>query len=224
MKLSTALLAAVLALALALGGCGGSAKHSSTATSVASSSSTTTTTPSSTTSSSTSTSTTTRTAVTHPVSVTPPPTPSGTPPAPDGLRQTTGYATYELCSSHCSGAVPASLRRALRLPSGCSPASPAGAVKPSPITVPVSSFIGSSWKGARVTWRDSGYSGPVLIRGRQIGGPHAVGFGVGRVPYDELQLYAPGQWQTFTRVRSGGCYAYQVDGSAFSTVIVFKAK
>lgn len=91
------------------------------------------------------------------------------------------------------------------------------------------SFIGSAWDGGRVTWTASGYSGPVLIRGRELGGPHAVGFGEGHVPYDELQLLGramgspPGQWQSFTRVRGPGCYAYQVDGTSFSKVIVFRA-
>ena len=30
-------------------------------------------------------------------------------------------------------------------------------------------------------------------------------------------------WITYTRVRGGGCYAYQVDGTGFSEVIVFRA-
>jgi hypothetical protein len=160
----------------------------------------------------------------------------GTPVAPDGLRQTSGYSTYDLCASQCSGAVPASLRRALRLPAappgGCPVTSGTGPVKPagSPTPLPVSPFVGSVWQGGRVTWTVSGgYTGPVLIRGRQLGGPHAVGFGEGHTPYDELQLLGPamgaprGQWPSFTRVRSPGCYAYQVDGTSFSEVIVFRA-
>ena len=97
-------------------------------------------------------------------------------------------------------------------------------------------FVGSAWQGARVTWRSSpGYQGPVLIRGRELAGPHAVGFGEGHVPYDELQLLGRAygvaarpagserQWPSFTRVRGPGCYAYQVDGTSFSEVIVFRA-
>lgn len=96
-------------------------------------------------------------------------------------------------------------------------------------------FIGSAWKGARVTWvAAKTYAGPVLIRGHQLGGPGAVGFGEGRTPYDELQLLAPStgapsvpgegrSWLSFTRVRRAGCFAYQVDGTSFSTVIVFRA-
>jgi hypothetical protein len=103
-------------------------------------------------------------------------------------------------------------------------------VKPVPTTqLALTPFVGSAWKGARVTWQAPGYSGPILIRGRQLGGSGAVGFGEGHVPYDELQLLGtamsapPGQWPSFTRVQSPGCYAYQVDGTSFSEVIVFRA-
>jgi hypothetical protein len=167
---------------------------------------------------------------------TPPPIPAGTPPAPDGLRQSTGYSTYELCASDCSGTVPLGLRRPLRLPSisagGACRVSPGnGPVKQvgSATTLKLQQFVGSAWAGGQVTWTAAGYSGPVLIRGRELGGPHAVGFGEGHVPYDELQLLGPamgaprGQWPSFTRVRGPGCYAYQVDGESFSEVIVFRA-
>ena len=66
-----------------------------------------------------------------------------------------------------------------------------------------------------------------------IGGG-ALGFGTGTMPYDELQLLDAGQgaprvagggraWITYTRVQAGGCYAYQVDGTSFSEVVVFRA-
>jgi hypothetical protein len=90
-------------------------------------------------------------------------------------------------------------------------------------------FVGSAWKGARVTWQASGYQGPILIRGSQVGGPGAVGFGEGHTPYGELQLLGtamgapPGQWPSFTRAQGPGCYAYQIDGTSFSKVIVFRA-
>jgi hypothetical protein len=101
-----------------------------------------------------------------------------------------------------------------------------------PASLGVSSFVSSSWSGARVTWASApAYGGPVLIRGGQLGGAQPVGFGEGNVPVDELQLLssalpAPGgarEWPSFTRVRKPGCYAYQVDGTSFSTVIVFRA-
>jgi hypothetical protein len=99
----------------------------------------------------------------------------------------------------------------------------------------VAPFIGSSWLAGRVTWTAAGgYKGPVLIRGRELGGSGAVGFGEGRTPYDELQLLDTGHgapaasgggraWLSYTRVRAPGCYAYQVDGTSFSSVIVFHA-
>jgi hypothetical protein len=107
------------------------------------------------------------------------------------------------------------------------------AAQPTPFAV--TSFINSSWSGGRVSWVAApGYTGPVLIRGGQVGGPGAVGFGEGHVPVDELQLLTastsssgepPGarEWASFTRVRSPGCYAYQVDGTGFSEVITFSA-
>ena len=257
------LVAGSAALALALTGCGSSSGSPTTAThttaaptttsSAASTSTTATDTttaprrrrpqPTPTTASSTSSRSAASTTSSTPATVrtAPSPVPAATPAAPDGLSQTTGYSTYELCSSGCSGAVPGSLRRALHLPSaGSGSACPVSAGS-SPVTpsgggdLTVSSFIGSAWQGARVTWTAaSSYTGPVLIRGRQLGGSGAVGFGEGHVPYDELQLLAAGAgapagsgggraWLSVTRVRSPGCYADQVDGTSFSTVIVFRA-
>jgi hypothetical protein len=97
-------------------------------------------------------------------------------------------------------------------------------------------FIGSSWAGARVIWiAQPSYKGPVLIRGGRTDAGGAVGFGLGHVPLDELQLVSSGQqapppppggrsWLSFTRVRAPGCYAYQVDGTSFSRVIAFRAR
>lgn len=96
-------------------------------------------------------------------------------------------------------------------------------------------FAGSRWTGAKVLWvADATYAGPVLIRGRQLDGPRAVGFGSGVVPLRELQLLRPGarsadeptgyrEWPSYTRVPGPGCYGYQVDGTSFSTTIVFLA-
>jgi hypothetical protein len=103
------------------------------------------------------------------------------------------------------------------------------AVQPSPLAV--ASFVGSTWPGARVTFvAASDYTGPIIIRGGEIGGAGAVGFGEGHIPVDELQLLTPAttsggvrEWPTFTRLRSPGCYAYQADGTDFSEVIVFAA-
>jgi hypothetical protein len=165
------------------------------------------------------------------VSTAPPPTPAGTPPAPDGLRQTTGYTTYELCTADCSGAVPLSLRRSLHLAGArCGATAISGPVSPTPAgALSVTSFIGSRWKAGRVTWTaPPSFAGPILIRGRLVSGTGAVGFGEGRVPYDELQIDAaagkPHSWPSFTRVLGPGCYAYQVDTAASSAVIAFSVR
>jgi hypothetical protein len=170
----------------------------------------------------------------------PAPLPAGTPAAPAGLAQTGGYGTYELCRGHCTGAVPASLRRTLHLPrahgSGCpvsageTPVSVSGGPR-----LTTEHFVGSRWLAARVTWRAVGYHGPLLIRGRRLGGAGAVGFGEGHRPYDELQLMNSGRgeasasgggraWLSLTRVRRPGCYAYQIDGTDFTRVIVFRVR
>ena len=163
------------------------------------------------------------------------------PTAPSGLAQTAGYATYERCQGTCSGAVPAALRRPLKLPADdggpCpitlnpQPASP----RELPAGVGFRSVSGTRWLIAEVTWVvPGGYTGPLLIRGGMLGGGGAVGFGTGAVPYDELQLLDAGRgaprvaaggrsWITYSRVSSGGCYAYQVDGTGFSEHVVFRA-
>ncbi len=97
-------------------------------------------------------------------------------------------------------------------------------------------FAGSKWSGFKVLWvsRPS-YNGPLLIRGRQLDGLHAVGFGQDLVPFAEQQL-PPGtgagaplsqngwrNWPSTARLRSAGCYGWQIDGTDFSEVIVFHA-
>jgi len=189
------------------------------------------------------------------------PTPSR-PPA--GLRATVGYASDDACGAQdlrlaavaCSGAVPASLRRPLHLPrlaagatcpvsharprtflgrvAGRGPVYVAGMAGPA--VLPMVSTPKSAWANQQVVVLAAPrYQGPVLIRGRQVNGPNAVGFGGERVPEDELQLRAPGvsttdeppgwrAWLELIRVRTGGCYAYQIDGTDFSAAIVFQAR
>ncbi len=173
---------------------------------------------------------------------TPNSTRTNTAPSPspaNGLRPNGSYALYELCSGHCTGSVPAALERPLRLPGlgsgGSCPVSVGkGPVEPSGSpNVRLTPFAGSAWQGAQVTWRSAAsYHGPVLIRGHQVGGAGVVGFGEGHVPYDQLQLLDTAQgtprgptriWPSFMRVHAPGCYAYQVDGTSFSYVIVFRA-
>jgi hypothetical protein len=94
-------------------------------------------------------------------------------------------------------------------------------------------FPRSVWGGQVLKWiGEPRYVGPVLIRGRQINGPHRLGFGNGTVPFSEMQL-PPGHgdpqvggwrgWGGYARFRAPGCYGVQVDGTTFSEVIVFKA-
>lgn len=70
-------------------------------------------------------------------------------------------------------------------------------------------------------------SGSLLIRGRQIDGPNAIGFGESDDPSFEMQWnITPGNtWASLpseTRIQGPGCYAYEVDGQEGSTAIVFQ--
>lgn len=100
----------------------------------------------------------------------------------------------------------------------------------------------SAWGGQSVLWaiRPEG-RGPVLVRGRQIDGPHALRFngGVEQENYigswsaapllSELRLLGSFDavswfyWGSFIRLSAPGCYAYQVDGLTFSYVFIFQA-
>jgi hypothetical protein len=161
--------------------------------------------------------------------------------APTGLSRTAGYGTYELCQGTCTGSMPAALRRPLDLPGDDGGPCPItihvnGPVSPQEISAGVGfrRVSGSQWLAARVTWVAAGtYTGPVLIRGAMLGGG-ALGFGAGATPYDELQLLDGGRgaprvvgdgraWVTYTRIHAGGCYAYQIDGTGISEVVVFRA-
>ena len=72
------------------------------------------------------------------------------------------------------------------------------------------------------------YHGPVLIRGAQLDGSKVVRFDRGSpLPAGELRI-KPGKGTrdraSFTRLRAAGCYAYQIDGTTFSRLIVFQAR
>jgi hypothetical protein len=98
-------------------------------------------------------------------------------------------------------------------------------------------FAGSVWSGAKVLWFVSPtYRGPVLIRGHRLDGSSVVRFDAGIVPASELRIptgssivgnpgvrdfgqrYRP----SYTRIRAPGCYAYQIDGTTFSRVVIFR--
>jgi hypothetical protein len=84
------------------------------------------------------------------------------------------------------------------------------------------------WAYLKVLWMAKPeVSGNILIRGRQIDGPNAIGFGMGDDPAYALQWEVASQsgWASLpseTRIRAPGCYAYQVDSQKGSEVIIFK--
>jgi hypothetical protein len=106
---------------------------------------------------------------------------------------------------------------------GPGPAYPIGLAHGVLVVVPSSE--GGVWAGQKVLWFvRPRYRGPVLVRGRRLDGPGLVRFGRGVMPAAELRLPAgTGEQPSFTRLRSLGCYAYQIDGVGFSRVIVFRA-
>ena len=90
----------------------------------------------------------------------------------------------------------------------------------------------NGWYGLKTLWLTMpAYQGPALIRGGRIDAPGAMAFGEGPVvgelvipPGDTLNensgfRTAPGG----TYFKASGCYAWQVDGIGFSTIIVFRA-
>jgi hypothetical protein len=88
----------------------------------------------------------------------------------------------------------------------------------------------SDWGGQKVLWVvDPEYHGPVLIRGGRIDAPGRLGFGGLSKPFWEMRFgasAADGAWRqfpSFTRLKAPGCYAYQIDGDGFQTVVVFEA-
>jgi hypothetical protein len=91
---------------------------------------------------------------------------------------------------------------------------------------------GNGWYAVKTLWfgRPS-YQGPVLIRGRRLDAPGRVVFGGTPAVLDPqlppgLTLNRTGGWREWpggTWLRSPGCYAWQIDGTDFSTVIVFRA-
>lgn len=121
---------------------------------------------------------------------------------------------------------------------GPGPAYPVGLdVRDGSLTLtPARAFRSARWMGQKVLWFVSPeYRGPLLIRGRQLDGPYRVRFDRGAVPALELRI-APNEsvsWSgqpfgargrpSYTRIRASGCYGFQVDGTDFSTAIVFRA-
>lgn len=93
------------------------------------------------------------------------------------------------------------------------------------------------WFYLKTLWRSSGdYTGPALIRGYQLDGKSELRFGDGPTPATSLRFevetgvrseFTVNGWRdnpSFTRIKTPGCYAWQVDGLDFQTLIIFEAK
>lgn len=92
----------------------------------------------------------------------------------------------------------------------------------------------AGWYYAKVLWVASPvHPGPFLVRGRQLDGSGELRFGEGPQPEAELLLPAGGtargpdsdwlNWPSYSRLRGGRCYAYQLDSASGSQVVVFRA-
>jgi hypothetical protein len=89
------------------------------------------------------------------------------------------------------------------------------------------------WGQQKVLWSiATAFRGRVVIRGRQLDGAGEVrfdrwngGFDASRYPYPSASLHLSGSGghPATTRVKTAGCYAYQVDGRGVSTIVVFQA-
>ena len=81
----------------------------------------------------------------------------------------------------------------------------------------------------KVRWIGNDYTGPVLVRAGRIDGPGAASMtfsyvGEKRYGGHYVELESPTNDLPATTTISGpGCFAYQVDGATFSTVIIFRA-
>jgi hypothetical protein len=84
------------------------------------------------------------------------------------------------------------------------------------------------WEGSKVLWMvKPNVNGKVLVRGRRIDGPEVIGFGLNDNPDFQL-VWDTGPHTEWTghpseiRIQAAGCYAFQVDWSKGTEVIVFK--
>src|SRR5258707_545647 len=96
--------------------------------------------------------------------------------------------------------------------------------------VAADAFPPPSAQGLRIA---NGYRGLVLVEGHHAEGNNWLGSERGDHPLGELQIPpvqtgSRREWRAFpsyTRVRAGaGCYAYEIDGTTFSRVLVFQLK
>lgn len=90
-----------------------------------------------------------------------------------------------------------------------------------------------TWYLFKVLWIAAPqYDGPVLVRGRQVDGRHRIRFGLGASPSGEFQFrsrysFEASGWRqrsSAVRIDAPGCFAFQIDGRAFSNVIFFTVR
>ena len=91
--------------------------------------------------------------------------------------------------------------------------------------------VQNGWYLHKTLWAISPrYRGPILIRGARVDGSGALRFNfrlTREFKLHRLPAKAASRWgyvSSRTALRGPGCYAFQVDGSTFSTVIIFEAK
>jgi hypothetical protein len=111
---------------------------------------------------------------------------------------------------------------------GDGPAYPVGMASGALTFAPAANFGSRAWGGQKVLWVVlPSYLGPVLIRGARLDGSGDVRFDLGNVPPKELLIPRATadsrQRASYTRLKAPGCYAYQIDGTTFSKVVVFRA-
>jgi hypothetical protein len=149
----------------------------------------------------------------------------------------------------CTQSLPISVMRPLHLPVVAAgqpcPSTPAHHVKAAdfggdalgtgpvePMALGPRSSWPEGWFGYKTLWFAlPGYSDAVLIRGARIDAVGPVGFG--EAPVIGHLIFPPGptvngqdgyrEAPGGTFVKSAGCYAFQIDGLAFSYVIIFSA-
>ncbi len=93
------------------------------------------------------------------------------------------------------------------------------------------------WGGNKVLWVGAPtYTGPVLVRGVRLDANSPVGFqlGSGNPALTEIQFppEPPANpsgtgwrnWPSATLLKTPGCYAWQIDGTTFSTLVVYHAE
>jgi hypothetical protein len=82
----------------------------------------------------------------------------------------------------------------------------------------------SGWLREKVLWKVSRhYRGPVVITGREVGGPGRMHFSEGQAVSRALHFHAGDGWPSTVLVPFAGCYAWHIGGRGFGYRLVFRA-